>query len=57
MSDDLTIEEVRMRATQEKMNDAFRDAMHRAISAGQEFAPTVVSKEPGTRMPKVVLAL
>jgi len=57
MSDELTIEEFRMRATQQTMDEAFRDAMHRAISAGQEFAPTVVSKEPGTRMPKVVLAL
>jgi len=54
MSDELTIEEFRMRATQEKMNDAFRDAMNRAIKAGQEFVPTVVSKEPGTRSPKVV---
>ena len=54
MSDDLPIEEVRMRATQEKMNDAFRNAMRRALKAGQEFVPTVVSKEPGTRSPKVV---
>ena len=56
MSDEFTIEEARMRAMQEKMDDAFRDAMHRAIRAGQEFVPTIVSTEPGTRMPKVVLA-
>ena len=56
MSDEFTIEEARMRAMQEKMDDAFRDAMHRAIRAGQEFVPTIVSAEPGTRMPKVVLA-
>jgi hypothetical protein len=57
MSDELTIEEFRMRATQEKMDEAFRDAMHRAIKAGQELVPTVVSTEPGTRSPKVVFAL
>ncbi len=52
--DELIIEEMCIRATQEKMDDAFRDAMQRAIRAGQEFVPTVVSKEPGTRRPKVV---
>ena len=57
MSDEFTIEEVRMRATQEKMDDAFREVTHRAIRAGQEFVPTVVSAEPGTRGPKVALAL
>jgi hypothetical protein len=51
------MEELRVRATQEKMNDAFRDAMHRAIKTGEEFAPTVVSTTPGTRRPIVVLAL
>ena len=30
------------------MDDAFRAAMHRAIKAGEEIAPTVVSKMPGT---------
>jgi len=38
------------------MDDAFRNAMQRAIRTGQEFVPTVVSKVPGTRRPKVVLA-
>ncbi len=52
--DELIIEEMCIRATQEKMDDAFRDAMQRAIRAGQELVPTVVSKEPGTRRPKVV---
>ncbi len=53
--DELIIEEMSTRATQEKMDDAFREAMHRAIRTGQEFVPTVVSTEPGTRRPKVVL--
>jgi hypothetical protein len=57
MSDELTIEEFRIRATQEKKDDAFRDAMHRAIRTGREFVPTVVSTTPGTRRPKVVLDL
>ena len=55
MRDELIIEEMSTRATQEKMDDAFREAMHRAIRTGQEFVPTVVSTEPGTRRPKVVL--
>jgi len=54
--DELIIEEISTRATQEKMDDAFRNAMQRAIRTGQEFVPTVVSKVPGTRRPKVVLA-
>jgi hypothetical protein len=52
--DELIIEEMCIRATQEKMDDAFRYAMQRAIRDGQEFVPTVVSKKPGTRRPKVV---
>jgi hypothetical protein len=56
MSDELTMEELRVRATQEKMNDAFRYAMHRAIKTGQEFVPTVVSTKPGTRRPIEILA-
>ena len=38
------------------LDDAFRAAMQRAINAGEENATTVVSKKPGTRNPKVVLA-
>ena len=56
MRDEVMVEEVRMRATQEKMDEAFRDAMHKAIRAGQESVPTVVSTGPSTRRPKVVLA-
>jgi hypothetical protein len=55
MRDELIIEDMSTRASQEKMDDAFREAMYRAIRAGQEFVPTVVSTEPGTRRPKVVL--
>jgi hypothetical protein len=55
MTDELVIEEMSTRVTQEKTDDAFRAAMHRAIKAGEEIAPTVVSKMPGTRRPKVVL--
>ena len=54
--DDLLIEELSVRAIQEKMDVAFRAAMQRAINAGDENTPTVVSKKPGTRNPKVVLA-
>ena len=54
--DELLIEELSVRAIQEKMDVAFRAAMQRAINAGDENTPTVVSKKPGTRNPKVVLA-
>jgi hypothetical protein len=54
--DELLIEELSVRAVQEKMDVAFRAAMQRAINAGDENTPTVVSKKPGTRNPKVVLA-
>ena len=54
--DQLAIEEMSIRAVQEKMDEAFRAAMQRAISVGEERASTVVSKKPGTRNPKVVLA-
>ena len=54
--DELLIEELSVRAIQEKMDVAFRAAMQRAINAGDENTPTVVSKKPATRNPKVVLA-
>jgi hypothetical protein len=57
MRDELVIEEMSIRANQEKMDDAFRAAMHTAIRTGQEFAPTVVSTTPGTRRPLVVPAV
>ena len=53
-SNELIIEEMSTRATQQKMDDAFREAMHQAIRTGQEFVPTEVSTEPSTRRPKVV---
>lgn len=56
MMDGVEIEEMSLRAVQEKMDEAFRAAMQRAISVGEERASTVVSKKPGTRNPKVVLA-
>jgi hypothetical protein len=55
MMDELAIEEMSIRAVLEKMDDAFRAAMQRAINAGEEHAATVVSKKPGTRKPKFVL--
>ena len=54
--DDLHLEELSLRMTQEKMDDAFCAAMQRAIDAGAEDTPTVVSKKPGTRNPKSVIA-
>ena len=54
--DELHLEELSSRMTQEKMDDAFCAAMQRAIDAGAENTPTVVSKKPGTRNPKSVIA-
>ena len=54
MMHELVIEEMSIRAVQEKMDEAFRVAMQRAIKAGEEHAATVVSKKPGTRNPRVV---
>jgi hypothetical protein len=56
MMDELVIEEMSIRAVLEKMDEAFCAAMQRAISVGEVRASTVVSKKPGTRHPKVVLA-
>jgi hypothetical protein len=56
MMDELIIEEMSMRTVLEKMDEAFCVAMQRAISLGEERASTVVSKKPGTRNPKIVLA-
>jgi hypothetical protein len=47
MMDELIIEELAICAIQEKMDDAFRAAMQRAINAGEEVTQTVVSKKPG----------
>ena len=54
--EELHLEELSLRMTQEKMDDAFRTAMQRAIDAGGEKTPTVVSKKPGTRNPKSIIA-
>jgi hypothetical protein len=56
MMDELLIEELVVRRLHEKMDDAFRAAMQKAINAGEETTPTVVSKNPGTRNPKIVSA-
>jgi len=56
MVDELILEEKSLRAMQRKMDDAFCAAMQRAINAGEEITPTVVSKKPGTKKPKVVFA-
>ena len=55
MRDELFIEEMSMRQTREKMDEAFRAAMQRAIDAGEENTPTAVSKKPDTKNPKIVL--
>jgi hypothetical protein len=57
MRDEMVIEELAVRAIQERMDEAFRTAMQRAVKAGQENTPTVVSKKPGTKYPKVVFAV
>ncbi len=57
MRDELVIEEMAVRAIQEKMDEAFRAAMQRAIDTGEENTPTGVSKKPSTKSPKIVVAL
>jgi hypothetical protein len=56
MTDEIAIEELSLRSVQQKMDDAFRAAMEKAISMGEENTPKVVSKKPGTKYPKVVVA-
>jgi hypothetical protein len=53
--DKLHLEELSTRIMQEKLDDAFRTAMQRAIDAGEEKTPSVVSKKPGTRNPKSII--
>jgi hypothetical protein len=45
--DEIHLEELSVRMMQEKMDDAFCRAMQKAIKAGKEHTPTVVSKAPG----------
>ena len=52
MIDDLHLEEVSVRVSIEKMDEAFCSAMQTAFYAGAEDVPTVVSKKPGTKNPK-----
>jgi hypothetical protein len=52
--DELFSEEMSLRAVQEKMDEAFCAAMQRAIDAGDENTPTIVSKKPGTKNPMIV---
>jgi hypothetical protein len=52
MMDELQLEELSVRMTIVKMDDAFCEALERAIDAGTENSPTVVSKQPGARNPK-----
>jgi hypothetical protein len=56
MMDELQLEELSIRRTQERMDEAFCAAMQKAIDAGTEHTLTVVSKQPGTRNPKSVIA-
>jgi hypothetical protein len=56
MRDELIIEEMALRAIQERMDEAFRAAMQKAIDTGEENTSTAISKKPGTKNPKVVLA-
>jgi hypothetical protein len=54
--DELHLEELSVRMNVVKMDDAFCEALQRAIDAGRENAPTVASKQPGTRNPKTLTA-
>jgi hypothetical protein len=56
MMDELQLEELSIRRTQEKMDEAFCAAMQKAINRGTEHTLTAVSKQPGTRNPKSVIA-
>jgi hypothetical protein len=52
MMDELHLEELSVRMMLVKMDDAFCEALQRAINAGTENV-AVVSKQPGTRNPKL----
>ena len=54
--EEFLLEELSFRRTLEKMDDAFCEALLKAIGAGAENAPTVVSKQPSTRNPKTLTA-
>jgi hypothetical protein len=56
MMDELLIEKLSVRSILEKMDEAFRAAMQRAINVGRKTPRPLSRKKPGTRNPKVVLA-
>jgi hypothetical protein len=56
MMDELHLEELSVRMNIVKMDDAFCEALQRAIDAGRENAQTVASKQRGTRNPKTLTA-
>jgi hypothetical protein len=49
--DDLLPQETSLRRNQQRMDEAFCDAMFKAIDTGQECPPTAISTEPGTKTP------
>jgi hypothetical protein len=55
--DELHFDELSVRITQEKMDNAFCIAMQRAIDAGEEQKPTVVSKRSSIRSPKSTITI
>jgi hypothetical protein len=55
-ADDVTLEELRIRASLEKMDEAFCIAMLKAIGSGEERAPTAISTSAGTRNPNRFLS-
>jgi hypothetical protein len=49
--DDLLPQETSLRRSQQRMDEAFCDAMFKAIDTGQEFPPAAISTEP--QAPKI----
>jgi hypothetical protein len=56
VTDEFVVEELRWRATLEKMDEAFCTAMLKAIDAGEECPPIAICTEPGTRNPIIAPA-
>jgi hypothetical protein len=53
-SDHAAVAAMQARSEAVKADEAFRQAMLAAIAAGQECAPTAVSTEAGTKVPKII---
>lgn len=53
-NDHAAVAAMQARSEAVKADEAFRQAMLAAIAAGQECAPTAVSTEAGTKMPKII---